>query len=203
MDPTANSPQEPGSRDRDRRYLTLLLHRFAKGDAEAGSVLMHAIEAELRHIASRYMRKERQNHTLQTTALVNEAHLRLFGSDAVEWRDRNHFFAVAAKVMRQILIDYARSRKALKRAGQKVELDSSALQVGPIHPRILDVDRALTELATLAPRQARLVELRFFGGLSLEESAAVLEMAPRTADKDWALARAWLRRRLGTTPDKA
>jgi len=133
---------------------------------------------------------------LQTTALVNEAYLRLIGNGANAWNDRNHFFAVASNVMRQILVDHARSRKALKRAGQRVELDTAAVWVGPVHPHVLDIDRALTELSVFAPRQARLVELHFFGGLSLEESASVLDMAPRTADKDWALARAWLRKRL-------
>lgn len=180
----------------DSRQLTVLLRRFTKGDPEAGDEVMGTIEAELRRIAARYMRKERKDHTLQTTALVNEAYLRLIGAERGEWSDRNHFFAVASSVMRQILVDYARSRKALKRGGQRVELDTGAVWVGPIQPQILDIDCALTELAIFAPRQARLVELHFFGGLSLEESASVLEMAPRTADKDWALARGWLKRRL-------
>lgn len=174
----------------------MLLRRFTKGDSDAGSMVMRAVDTELRRIASRYMRRERADHTLQTTALVNEAYLRLIGTEKGEWNDRNHFFAVASTVMRQVLVDYARTRKAVKRAGQRVELDSAAVFVGPIHPDILDIDGALKELSVFAPRQARLVELHFFGGLSLEESASVLEMAPRTADKDWALARAWLRKRL-------
>ena len=159
---------------------------------------MRVIEAELHRIAARYMRRERKDHTLQTTALVNEAYLRLVGSKPGEWKDRNHFLAVASRVMRQILTDYARSHNAEKRSGQKVELDTTDVPLGPVQPHILDVDTALAELAVIAPRQAQLVELRFFGGLSLEEAADVLQLAPRTADKDWALARAWLRRRLGS-----
>ena len=192
-------PEDPGipeGTSHPSGELTLLLRRFTTGDSEAGNIVMRTIHAELRRIASRHMRKERKDHTLQTTALVNEAYLRLIAGEAGEWNNRNHFFAVASTVMRQILVDHARARKALKRDRQRVELDTAAVWVGPVQPHVLDVDRALTELAVFAPRQARLVELRFFGGLSLEESASVLEMAPRTADKDWALARSWLRRRL-------
>jgi len=177
--------------------LTVLLHRFAKGEQAASKELMRVIETELHRIASRHMRKERKNHTLQTTAVVNEAYVRLVGTEAANWKDRNHFFAVASRVMRQFLIDYARSHKAEKRSGQKVGLDTAVVSLNPIQPDVLDVDVALKELAAIAPRQAQLVELRFFGGLSLEEAADVLKMAPRTADKDWSLARAWLRRRLG------
>lgn len=161
---------------------------------------MRVINAELRRIAAGHLRKERKNHTFQTTALVNEACVRLLGADASQWNDRRHFYAVAARIMRQILIDYARAHDAQKRAGQKVELDTAAVWTQPIHAHILDIDRALGELAEVAPRQAKLVELRFFAGLTLEESASVLDMAPRTADKDWALARAWLRRRLTPKP---
>lgn len=197
------APESPkrGASNSDSRQLTLLLRRFGKGDTEAGSAVMAVIAGELRRIASQHKRRERKDHTLQTTALVNEACLRLLGSDASDWNDRNHFFAVASRVMRQILVDYARSRKALKRARQRVDLDTTAVWTNPVQPHILDVDRALGELELVAPRQAKLVELRFFGGLTIEESASVLEMAPRTADKDWALARAWLRRRL--TPKSA
>jgi RNA polymerase sigma-70 factor, ECF subfamily len=127
----------------------------------------------------------------------------LLGGEVNEWNDRNHFFAVASNIMRRILVDYARSRQAQKRAGQKVELDTSAVWVGPVQPHLVDIDLALTELALFAPRQARLVELHFFGGLTLAEAAAVLETAPRTADKDWALARAWLRRRLRPNSSRA
>ena len=186
-----------GEKSTQPEEITSLLHRFASGEDAAGGELMRVIEVELRRIASRYMRRERQGHTLQTTALVNETYLRLVGAESTEWKDRNHFLAVASRVMRQILIDYARSRNAEKRGGQRVEFDTADVSLGPVQPHVLDVDQALTELALIAPRQAQLVELRFFGGLSLEEAAAVLNTAPRTADKDWALARAWLRRRLG------
>jgi RNA polymerase sigma-70 factor (ECF subfamily) len=164
--------------------------------------LMARIEAELRRIASRYMRSERKDHTLQTTALVNEAYIRLLGQSN-QFVDRQHFLAIASRVMRQILVDYARSRNAKKRAGQKVDIDTLDVGSGPIQPDVLDVNTALKELALLAPRQAHLVELRFFGGLSLEEAAAVLKLSERTADKDWALARAWLRRRLGPADTSA
>lgn len=180
----------------DSKEITLLLQRLSTGEETARGELMRVIEAELHKIAQHYMRSERKDHTLQATALVNEAYLRLVGGEPGEWKDRNHFLAVASRVMRQILIDYARSHSAEKRGGKKVELNTGDIPLGPIQPQILDVDRALGELAEIAPRQAQLVEMRFFGGLSLEEAAAVLQMAPRTADKDWALARAWLRRRL-------
>ena len=193
----------PGEGDSGPHALTLLLRRFGKGDNDAESEAMRVIDLELRRIASRHLRNERKDHTLQTTALVNEAYLRLLGADVKEWSDRNHFLAVASKVMRQILVDYARSRGAQKRGGRKVDLEITAVWTDPIHPHILDVDRALGELSAIAPRQARLVELRFFGGLTLEESASVLEMAPRTADKDWAMARAWLRRRLSPSASEA
>lgn len=176
--------------------VTVVLRRFTRGEETAAGELLELIETELRRIAARYMRRERADHTLQTTALVNEAYLRLIGSKPIDWKDRNHFLAVASRVMRQILIDYARSRNAERRSGQKVELDLAGVSLGPVQPHVLDVDAALNELAEIAPRQAQLVEMRFFGGLSLEEAAEALDMSARTADKDWALARAWLRRRL-------
>jgi len=190
--------QEEGTDSFKPEEVTMLLRRFAKGERAAASELMRAIETELHKIAARHMRKERRDHTLQTTALVNEAYMRLVGQQATEWDDRSHFFAAASRVMRQVLIDYARSHKAEKRNGQKVELDTADVAMGPVQANILDVDNALKELEDIAPRQAQLVELRFFGGLSLEEAAEALTIAPRTADKDWALARAWLRRRLGS-----
>ena len=176
--------------------VTVQLRRFAEGDEQAGAELMRVIEPELRRLAAWQMRAERGTHTLQTTALVKEAYIRLFGSGGADWNGRNHFLAVASRVMRQVLVDYARAQHASKRAGDKVSLDSVELAFTPAQPDLLDVHQALEELAAIAPRQAQLVELRFFGGLSLEEAAAVLGIAPRTADKDWVLARAWLRRRL-------
>jgi len=188
--------QQPQPEPPTTKQVTILLRRFSDGEQAAGSELMRVIETELHKIAAHHMRKERKGHTLQTTALVNETYLRLVGQQGNEWRDRSHFFAAAAHVMRQVLIDYARSHKAQRRDGRKVDLDMADVSFGPVHPDILDVDRALKELSEIAPREAQLVELRFFGGLSLEEAAEVLNIAPRTADKDWALARSWLRRRL-------
>jgi RNA polymerase sigma factor (TIGR02999 family) len=159
--------------------------------------LSRTLERELHKLAARHMRRERRDHTLQTTAIVNEAWLRLFRDGGVHANDRHHFLAIASRVMRQVLVDYARARQSEKRAGATVSIDSAGIVTGLIQPQILDVHAALEAMATIAPRQAQLVELRFFGGLSLEEAAAVLEVSPRTADKHWKLARAWLRCRLG------
>ncbi len=146
------------------------------------------------------MRRERRGHTLQTTAIVNEAWLRL--QRAQPCGDRNHFLALASQIMRRILIDHARAKQAGKRAGQAVSIDSAGVVEGSLQPDVLDVHSALEAMAAIAPRQAQLVELRFFGGLPLHEAAAVLGISDRTADKDWKLARAWLRQRLGAArPD--
>jgi RNA polymerase sigma-70 factor (ECF subfamily) len=181
--------------------LTLQLRRLGDADERARAELMRVIEPELHRLAAWRMRGERNAQTLQTTALVNEAYIRLFGSGGADFNGRNHFLAVASRVMRQVLVDYARARHASKRDGEKVALDSVDVAFAPMQADLLDVHRALEELAAIAPRQAQLVELRFFGGLSLEEAASVVQIAPRTADKDWVLARAWLRRRLAAQPD--
>jgi RNA polymerase sigma-70 factor, ECF subfamily len=175
----------------DPQEITILLDRASKGDRSAGDELMHAIETELRKIASIHMRRERANHTLQTTAIMNEAFLRLMGPEEKHWNNRQHFLAVASRVMRHLLVDYARKPNA-----PRVPLDLADAAVDPVAVQVLDVHRALEEFEAIAPRQAELVELRFFGGLSLDEAAEVLGIAPRTADKDWVLARAWLRKRL-------
>jgi RNA polymerase sigma factor (TIGR02999 family) len=177
--------------------VTELLHRASAGDQTAAEELMQAIERELRKIASLHMRRERRNHTLQTNVVVNEALIRLLGTEATQWNDRQHFLAVASRVMRRFLVDYARAKLAQKRNAPMVSLESSDAAIGPISADVIDVHVALEEFALIAPRQAQLVELRFFGGLSLEEAARVLGISPRAADKDWALARAWLRGRLG------
>jgi RNA polymerase sigma-70 factor (ECF subfamily) len=174
-----------------RVEITRLLHLASKGDRSAADELMQTIEKELRKIASIHMRRERPNHTLQTTAVVNEALIRLLGTEDRQWNDRQHFLSVASRVMRRLLVDYARQRHA-----PSVPLDLANVAVGPISAQVLDVHQALEEFEAVAPRQAELVELWFFGGLSLEEAAGVLGIAPRTADKDWSLARAWLRKRL-------
>jgi RNA polymerase sigma-70 factor (ECF subfamily) len=176
--------------------------RLPDADEQTKAELMRIVEPELHRLAAWRMRGERGAHTLQTTALVNEAYIRLFGTEGADFNDRNHFLAVASRVMRQVLVDYARARHASKRAGDKVSLDSVDLAFTPMQPDLLDIHWALEELAAIAPRQAQLVELRFFGGLSVDEAASVLQIAPRTADKDWVLARAWLRRRLAARPDR-
>ena len=176
-----------------REEITKLLHLAAKGDKSAADELMQTIEKELRKIASIHMRRERPNHTLQTTAVVNEAFIRLLGTEGRQWNDRQHFLSVASRVMRRLLVDYARRPHA-----PMIPLDLANAAVGPISAQVLDVHKALEEFEVVAPRQAELVELRFFGGLSLEEAADVLGIAPRTADKDWSLARAWLQKRLST-----
>jgi RNA polymerase sigma factor (TIGR02999 family) len=176
--------------------VTELLHRASAADQTAAEELMQAIERELRKIASLHMRRERRNHTLQTTAIVNEALIRLLGTEATQWNDRQHFLAVASRVMRRFLVDYARAKQAQKRNALMISLELSDAAIGPISADVIDVHVALEEFVLIAPRQAQLVELRFFGGLSLEEAASLLGISPRAADKDWALARAWLRSRL-------
>jgi RNA polymerase sigma-70 factor (ECF subfamily) len=174
-----------------REEISRLLHLSAKGDKAAVDELVQTMEKELRRIASFLMRRERPNHTLQTTAVVNEAYVRLLGTDGRQWNDRQHFLSVASRVMRRLLIDYARKPRA-----PMVPLDLSHAIARPVSAQVLDVDKALEEFESIAPRQAELVQLRFFGGLSLEEAADVLGIASRTADKDWALARAWFQKRL-------
>jgi len=176
----------------ENEKVTLLLRRASTGDQDASNDLIEAIGRELRKIASIHMSRERANHTLQTTALMNEAMIRLLGKNGPEWQDRQHFLAVASRVMRHVLVDYARRPNA-----PGISVDIATPAVGPISAQVLDVHQALEQFAQIAPRQAQLVELRFFGGLTLDEAAEVLEISPRLADKDWALARAWLRRRLG------
>jgi RNA polymerase sigma-70 factor (ECF subfamily) len=179
--------------------VTELLRRASEGDPVATDGLMNAIERELRQLASVHMRRERDGHTLQTTAVVNEAFLRLFGKDAARdshWNHRQHFLAAASQAMRRILLDHARAKQAEKRRAITVPLELAEVGRDGASLDVIDVNTALEEFAQIAPRQARLVELRFFGGLTLEEAAEVLGISARLADKDWALARAWLRRRL-------
>ncbi len=153
---------------------------------------------ELRRLAARYMRRERPGHTLQTSALINEAYLRLVDARGVQWQNRAHFFGVSAQVMRHILVDFARARQNLKRGGgaQPVSLDAVMVSVPERGTDLLALDEALERLAALSPRQSRVVELRYFGGLTEEEVAEVLSISPRTVRNDWGLARAWLYREL-------
>jgi RNA polymerase sigma factor (TIGR02999 family) len=174
--------------------ITTLLKAWSGGDPAALERLAERVYPELRRMARRYMRNERPGNTLQATALVNEVYLRLVDVANVEWRERAQFFAMAAQMMRRILVDAARARRSLKRGGVavKANLDEAALLSTAPDRTILALDEALTEFARLAPRQARVVELRYFGGLTEEEIVAALDISPRTVRRDWDFAKAWL-----------
>lgn len=178
--------------------LTGLLLEWAEGDKAALDRLTPLVYEEIRRIAHRYVQREREGHTLQTTALVHEAYLRLAGSQNVAWQNRSHFFAVTAQVMRRILIDHARRRQYLKHGGevQRVSLDAvtqqGALMSQPRAAELLALDEALDELAKLDARKSSVVELRYFGGLSIEETADVLEISAMTVRRDWRAAKAYL-----------
>jgi RNA polymerase sigma factor (TIGR02999 family) len=178
---------------------TLLLRAWAEGDRAALEQLTPRVYAELRRIAGHCMQNERPGRTLQTTALVHEAYLRLIDVNNVNWEHRAHFFAMSAQMMRRILVDHARARATAKRGGgvARVNLDKIALDeiadVSSGHENeLIALDEALESLAELDPRKARIIELRFFGGLSVEETAAVLKVSPDTVMRDWRLARSWL-----------
>ncbi len=179
--------------------ITELLHRFQDGDAAARNELVEAVYAELRVIAARHMGRERGEHTLQTTALVNEAYLKLVNIKSAQWQDRAHFFAVAARVMRQILVDHARQRLAGKRGGGVMVMQiNEALVYSPEQPEVMvQVDEALTRLSSEDELVGKVIELRFFGGLSVEETAHVLKVPKRTVEREWTFGRAWLRTELG------
>jgi RNA polymerase sigma-70 factor (ECF subfamily) len=178
--------------------VTELLLEWQQGDKCALDKLTPLVYEELRRIAHRYVQRERDGHTLQTTALVNEAYMRLVGGQRIEWQNRAHFFAVTAQVMRHILIDHARRRHYAKRGGeaQQVSLDDAALMSPERAAELVALDEALSELARLDARKSRVVELRYFGGLSLEETADVLEVSVMTVRRDWRAAKAWLYRAL-------
>lgn len=189
--------------------ITGLLIRARQGDVGAYHDLYPAVYDRLRAIAGGYFRHQRPDQTLQATALVHEAYLKLIDQSGADWRDRAHFFAVAAQAMRQILVDHARSRAAAKRGSgwRRVTLDQVDHEAGrpSDESRMQDVlwlDDALSELSRVAPRQTRIVELRFFAGLSVNEIAEAVGVSPRTVDLDWKLARAWLARRLNQTDDE-
>ena len=183
--------------------VTGLLQAWGAGDPNAGEHVLPAIYAALRTQAARVMRQEGSGHTLQPTALVHEAYLRLVDQHRAEWRDRVHFLAVAAHVMRRILVDHARRRRAAKRGGPVPLLDLGRVDppdgAAPAGEEVdlLDVHAALERLAAFDPEQARLVELRYFAGLTIDEAAAALGVSPATVKREWAIARGWLRRELG------
>ena len=178
--------------------ITRLLHAWRGGDIAAFDRLAPLVYDELRRMAHGYMRGEREEATLQATALVNEAFLRLVDATGVDWSDRAHFFAVSAQMMRRILVDAARARGRAKRGGAAAKLSLDEVpEIGSEHAQeLVAVDDALDALAAFDPRKARVVELRFFGGLSVEETAAVLGLSPQSVMRDWRLARAWLLREL-------
>ena len=176
----------------------ILVDSSSAQPADVAKRLMPLVYDELRHLAERYLRSERRGHTLQPTALVHEAFMRLVDQDNPAYKDRGHFFAVAAKAMRQILTDHARRNKAAKRGGdwQRVTLDAAVSPMDALEIDVLALDEALTKLGELDQRQSKIVELRFFAGLTVDETAQIIEVSPRTVELDWRLARAWLKREL-------
>jgi RNA polymerase sigma factor (TIGR02999 family) len=179
--------------------ITQLLIRWKSGDQAALEKLMPLVYEELRRLAGNYLRRERQDHTLQPTALVNEAYLRLVDQRNANWQNRAQFYGIAAQLMRRILVDHARVKHAEKRGGSRQErLSLSSAQELSAKPNldVLALHEALEELASLDPQQARIVELKFFGGLSIEQTAEVLGVGHATVERDWKMARAWLRRKL-------
>jgi RNA polymerase sigma factor (TIGR02999 family) len=179
--------------------VTRLLHAWSQGKDAALEELLPLVHQELRRLARRYMFGERPGHTLQATALVNEAYLKLVDSRHVNWQDRAHFFAISAQLMRRILVDYARARGYQKRGGgvPKVTLDEALMGPQEKGHDLVALDDALKVLAGVDPRKSKVVELRFFGGLSVEETAEVLKVSPDTVHRDWRLAKAWLAREMG------
>ena len=180
--------------------ITVLLTELRAGNRTAESRLMPLVYHELRRVAGRYMRRERPDHTLQPTALVHEAYLRLVGQREISWQNRAHFYGVAAQLMRRILVDHARARQAEKRGGHetKIALEEGLAFTGEKGAELLALDEALRRLAQRDPRQCRAVELRFFGGLSEDEAAEVLGISTRTLKRDWRVARAWLYKEIAT-----
>jgi len=177
--------------------VTGLLVAWSQGDEGARTRLVEAVYAELRRLARGYLQRERADHSLPPTALVHEVYLKLVDQRRVQWQNRTQFFAIAAHLMRRLLVDHARSHQAQKRgAGDRVPLEDRDAAFDPFTVDVVALDVALQRLAATYPRQSQLVELRFFGGLTVEEIAAVLDVAPITVKRDWALAKAWLYREL-------
>ena len=191
-------PEQAGSDN----SITALLLQLSAGNREVEAQLIPQVYGELRRLAARYMRAERRNHTLQPTALVNEAYAFLVQQPRMPWQSRVHFFATASHAMRHILVDYARKRRAAKRGGMQrpVTLSQAVLWSEDRTIDVLVLNEALEHLAQLDPRQARIVELHFFGGLNFDEIAFVLDVSERTTKRDWSMARAWLKRELTKQP---
>ena len=178
--------------------ITQLLKDWGNGDQSARDQLMLLVYEELRRMAHQHMRKERPGHTLQTSALVHEAYVRLVDQTDVEWQNRGHFYGIAAQMMRRILVDHARSRQYAKRGGDAhpVSLDEGAIVSEERTAEVVALDEALAGLAAVDQRKSQIVELRFFGGLSIEETAGILAVSAGTVMRDWTLAKAWLRREM-------
>ena len=178
--------------------VTQLLGEWSGGDERALERLVPLVEPELHRLAHYYMSRERAGHTLQTTAILNEAYLRLVDNTKPSWQNRTHFIAVAAQLMRRIMVDHARGRSSLKRGGGalKVTLDDAAIVTESRSDELLALDEALQELAAQDPRKSQIVELRYFGGLTVEETSEFLKMSQRTVEREWTMAKAWLYRAL-------
>jgi len=183
--------------------ITQLLVQWSRGEQQALDALTPMVYQELRRLARRHLRRERPDHTLESTALVHEAYLRLIDQNNIQWQNRNHFFALASELIRRILVDYARNRMAVKRGGQNIKLSLDEAIAAP-EKKDLDLvalDDALQALAARDPRQSRIVELRYFGGLTLETTAEVLGISLATVKRDWLLAKAFLKRELTRSAD--
>ena len=178
--------------------VTEMLRDWRKGDQEALEQLIPVVYDELHRQAARYLRREHPGHILQTTALIHEAYLRLINQQNIEWQNRAHFYAIAARLMRQILVDHARRRQATKRGGSDIKVPlEEAMVISPgENVDLVALDEALTRLAAIDPQQSRIVELRYFSGLSVEETAEVLGVSSRTVNRDWNVAKAWLRQQI-------
>src|SRR5215813_4802338 len=198
--PLSHPESKSGSRATSGNDVTQLLKRWRKGSREAEAALMERVHGELRRLAAGYMRRERSGRTLQPTAVVNEAYMRLLPQRGVSWENRAHFFGIAAKMMRRVLVDHARRKKAIKRdagPGEPVSISgvpSPAREADPVD--VLALHTALSALADLDARQAEIVEMRFFAGLTVEEIAEVLEISPATVKREWSTAKLWLRRQM-------
>jgi RNA polymerase sigma-70 factor (ECF subfamily) len=178
--------------------VTQMLHDWSHGDREVLDKLVPVVYEELRRQAARYLKRERPGHTLQTTALIHEAYIRLIDQKNVHWQNRAHFYAISAKLMRRILVDHARSRQAAKRGGSdiKLPLEEAIIASEGREVDLVALDEALERLAAIDPQQSRVVELKFFSGMSVEETAEVLGVSTRTVKRDWNVAKAWLRREI-------
>ena len=182
--------------------VTRLLLDWRAGNRAALNQLMPLVYQELHQQAARYLRRERPDHTLQATALVHEAYLRLFGAQQVEWQSRQHFFVTASRTIRRILVDYARKHNSQKRGGDasRVDFENALLIAKSYSKEFVELDRALEELAVADPRKSQVVELRFFGGMTMDEIAALLHVSENTIKRDWTIARAWLQSRIEQPP---